>query len=496
MRPLGHPYKFIINKVHEGQWVCQSAAGPIPFRPPKIRHHSPNSSRRRFGMMALLDAKGALMGLNAELRAKVEDYVNRSDREAEPVFVGRKDLFATVASAAQSCADGHPRGQTVCLAGPPGVGKTAFLDALRLRSLGGNWGGPPTLTVGIDPDELHDPRLVLAAVALAMPEKWRSGLSERIRKLMMKFAERAISISAFGARIALAQPEGPPPSLWDGLANLLPKNREAVLCLSVDEAHKLKPTPGEQDNKTLAKLHFGNQRERLPAFALLAGHSQTPDVIARSVSRRLAGGHLKYVQPLGRRESKAYVAGILEHCGVQGSAQEKLRFATWTVDVCGGFPHHLRSAMTALGGEILRADSTRLRDLDTSRMVQEIERLRREYYRHRVAGLRPAMPVVRKVLAKWGPNGATSREAAENDLADAIASVDAQRLARMRKAGIEVAEDLADRMVSRGLLSADEDGERWRCIIPSLRQHVLTDRFETPSPPNLSWVEGVSGCAP
>ncbi len=433
------------------------------------------------------------MGLSAELRTKIVKYVRHADREIEPMFVGREDLFAAVADSALSCADGYPRGQTLCLAGPPGIGKTAFLDALRERSLAGDWGGPPTLTVEVDADELHDPRLVLAAVALALPDNLSGRLDGRVRQSLSDFAKRIISVSALGAQIALTQPEGPPPSLWNGLANLLPKGREAVLCLAVDEAHKLKPTPGQRDNEVLAKLHLGRQRERLPVFALLAGHSQTPEVIAPSVSRRLAGGRLKYVQPLGRSESLEYVAGILEHCEIQGPTQKKRKFAAWTAEVCGGFPHHLRSAMTAFGKEVLRADGARLRDLDVTRMVQEIGRLRREYYYRRVADLRPAMPVVRTVLANWGRDGAVSREEAEDDLADAIAGVDAQRLERMREEDVHTPKRLADRMISAGLLAADEAGERWRCIIPSLRQYALTNQFETPSPPNLSRIEGVSG---
>ena len=427
------------------------------------------------------------MALNAELRTKILNYVRHADREIEPVFVGREDLFAVAADAAGSCADGHPRGQTVCLAGPPGIGKSAFLDALQARSQDNDWGGPPTLTVPVAPDDLWHPHRVLWEIGQALPDDWRKGAVQDVSTFLRSLFRRGFSLGAFGlgASVNAAEDEGGD-VLAEGLFGLLrdaPKG--AAVCLAVDEAHGLEPTPGKPVNLLLRRLHMGKYKD-FPVFALLAGHSQTLNVIRASVSRRLAGGHLKHMQPLSRSESKEYVSGILDYCGIQGPTHRKRKFAGWTADLCKGFPHHLRSAMTALGREALRIDSVRLRDLDASRMAKEVGRLRKEYYQHRMAGLGPATPVVRAVLAKWGPDGAPSLESAADDLADAIADVDARRLARMRKAGIEFAEDVASRMISSGLLSADAQGERWRCVIPSLRQYVLSDQFETPPPPDLA----------
>ena len=419
--------------------------------------------------------------MDAKRKAKIDLYVSHADRGVEPLFVGRKDLFETVRKAALACASGQPQGQTLCIAGPPGIGKSAFLAALRRRELAGR-GGPFTLFAEADPWRLHDPRFVLERLKAVLDAI--KPASQRAKDKAQAAGGRIQSVSAlgFGGAVGPRPPKADP--LAEGLAKALDDAPEDIaLCLTVDEAHQLRPTPGREINELLAMIHAGAY-VRFPLFVLLAGHSQTPDVIQPSVSRRLAGDHLVHMQPLSVRESKEYVQGVLDHCEARGSRR---RLADWIAEECGGFPHHLRSAMTAVAEEMLRTDSTMLRDLDAGRIAQRIAKLRLDYYQRRTEDLGPAMPAVRAVLAKWGPDGAPSREAAEDDLAHAIAGVDAQRLERMREEGAHTPKRLADRMISRGLLAADSEGERWRCVIPSLHQHVLGQQYATPPPPNLRY---------
>ncbi len=432
--------------------------------------------------------------MDKALKLKIERYVNRSDREIEPVFVGRQDLFRTVAAAANACADGHPRGQTVCLAGPPGIGKTAFLAALRTRGLSGDWGGPPVLMAEVSPAKLHDPHFVLAAVARALPTSWRNALDERARQSVQDLIRRVVSVSAFGAQVTLSSPNQAAEFLWEGIQRLTPKGHKAVLCICVDEAHKLKPTPGGQDNldhklkptpggqdnEVLAELHFGCPQDSPPAFALLAGHSQTPNVIETSVSRRLATERLVHMQPLSRSESIEYVRKTLDYCGVRGVGRR--RFAEWAADECGGFPHHLRNVMAAVGEEMLRSDAAELSKLDLKRIAADVGRRRTVYYSARLSGLEAARPLINHLLLKWADKP-VSLDRAMRDVFDAIGSCSVDDRRFLAGAGLDDYVQLVDRMITKGFLAAvDRDGLKWSCIVPSLCEYARTDRHETRAP--------------
>ena len=412
--------------------------------------------------------------MDEDRRKEIQKYVNRSDRAVEPVFVGRKDLFGIVASAASACADGHPQGQTVCVSGPPGVGKSAFIAELARRAQG-NWGGPPLLTVTVDVAELHDAQALLARVDEAAAAV--GGATPRLRGARHELARRGGSVSVAGVGGGLgADPLGGIP--W---AQLKAAAANAVLCVCVDEAQQLKPTPGGASNDVLAALHRG--RADVPAFVLLAGLSHLPDVVEPTISR-LAGGRTVRLQPLDRAEAKAYVRGIFNHLGVQGATRSSHKVIDWVASECGGFPHHLRSAMTALGREMLRSGAADLKGLDLKRMAREMAELRIEYYKSRLSGLRPTMPLVRKLLGQWGREGA-ALERAEDDADALIERQDATRKRRLRAAGIDAGPDLTGAMIKKGLLAADADNERWRCLIPSLRQYALTGTFQTRPPPDL-----------
>ena len=415
-------------------------------------------------------------------RRRIQSYVRRTDRAVEPVFVGRDDLFRMVSDAAGACADGHPQGQTVCVSGPPGIGKTAFLAELRRRGRG-DWGGPPLAAASVPANMLHDPRVVLRSLIEALPDGWcgsdKDGIWERTQAIL----DRGASFNVFGTGLALgaapAEPEGD--ILGDGLDEVLRSLPEgAAVCLFVDEAQQLKPTPGGRSNDLLANIHAG-MYARHPLFVLLAGLAQTPDVIRPSISR-LAGRRSVRMQALARSESKAYINGVLDHFG---ATEPRRRLVDWIVRECCGFPHHLRSAMTALGEEALRADSANLKDLDLNHVAKGMADLRTDYYETRLSGLGPALPLARRLLDDWGSKG-VSRTQAEDDAETQIAQADSSRANLLRRAGLDTGIDLVDAMISGGLLAAGaEYPTRWRCLIPSLRKYALAESFRTTPPPDL-----------
>ena len=409
-------------------------------------------------------------------RRTIKKYVIRADRAVEPVFVGRKDLFEIVASAAEACADGHPDGQTVCVSGPPGVGKSAFIAALRGRGLAG-WEGPPTLVAKVDPWRLHDTRFTLERLTQALAEK---DAVRRTWKKMKAAGARVRGFSVLGLGGAIGPKDPKADFLAEGLAKALADAPEGfVLCLAVDEAHQLQPTPGHKVNELLAMIHAGAYSD-YPLFVLLAGLSHLPDVIRPAISR-LADGRAVRMQPLGRVESKAYIHGVLDHLGAKGANR---RLVDWIARECDGFPHHLRAAMTTLGREMLQTDSADLQNMDLKRTAENLTKRRITYYKDRLSGLRPAMPLVRELLERWGAQGVCLEEA-EDDAQAVIMRQNTERAARLRNAGLDTETKLVGAMISCGLLAADAENAQWRCLIPSLRQYALTGTFRTTSPPNL-----------
>ncbi len=413
-------------------------------------------------------------------RGEIQAYVNRSDREAEPVFVGREDLFGIVASAASACADGHPQGQTVCVSGPPGVGKTAFLTELRRRCRG-QWDGPPLLMAGVGADELRDPQTLLARIDKAALAAAGKGLRKRWRGLRRGFAQRggSITVAGVGGGLGADRSARFP---WEELESVLKAEpKGAVLCVHVDEAQLLTPTPDSAVNHVLSALHQG--RADVPAFVLLAGLSHLPDVVEPTISR-LAGGRTVRLQPLDRADAKAYVRGVFNHLGVQGTTRSRHKVVDWVASECGGFPHHLRSAMTALGREMLRSGAADLKDLDLNRTALEMAELRVDYYQSRLSKLDEVMPPARKLLEKWGPAG-VPREQAKADARAMLTRQDADLKAELQAVGVNTGKALVDLMIRKGLLAANADNRRWRCLIPSLRQYALTGTFQTRPPPDL-----------
>ena len=420
--------------------------------------------------------------MNEAQRERIREYAQLGDRGTEPLFVGREDLFRTVAASAGACVAGQPQGQTVCLSGPSGIGKTAFLTELRRRGRR-DWGGPPLAAASVPANMLHDPRVVLRSLVDALPDDWCGAGKGVILDRIGTILKRGASFSVFGMGAALgpAPPEPEGDILGDGLAEVLRGLPEGVaVCLFVDEAQQLDPTPGKNRNDLLANIHSG-WHARHPLFVLLAGLAQTPDVIRSSISR-LAGRRSLRMQALARSESKAYVNGILDYFGMEGPRR---RLVDWIVCECCGFPHHLRSAMTALGEEVLHVGSANLKDLDLARVAKGIADLREDYYETRLSGLGPALPLARRLLDDWGPEG-VSRERATTDARFLLTKQDESMREEVSAVGMGSGEKLFSAMIGSGLLAAGVDRPpRWRCLIPSLRQYVLTGTFRTRPPPDL-----------
>lgn len=410
------------------------------------------------------------MPLTEQQRRKLLAYIEQKDRETEPVYVGREDLFELVAGNARAAARGNAAGRTVCIAGPPGVGKTAFLTELARRA---EKMDPPMACVSVDPDCLGAPHLVMDAISKQPPDDWGPDAIGKVGKAAGRI--RSLSILGVGASWeGDGDPgEGASTMPWGALDQAMKGSPpKSVICLAVDEAQKLSDTPGSDHNVLLRSLHMGPPPNYAgpPVFAVLAGLLDTPDVLGRSVSR-LAGGNMQYMQCLDDDESPRYVQGTLDHFEVQGVDPGRAALTKWIAGECGGFPHHLRGAMESVADGLLKADSLTLSDLDGALVRTALRERRERYYRKRIEGA--AGHVKRKLgelLLEWGkgprPRDRHEGEAALMDFMDN--ELDEGTLRLMRHRGVGHSADLIDQMVRNGLLMTDAEGGGCRCPIDSL----------------------------
>lgn len=417
------------------------------------------------------------MPLSGPQKVRIGKYFDKADRGGEPVFVGRADLFEVVARNARAAANGDVEGRTVCLAGPPGVGKTAFLRALGERAPGGGWGGPPMACIEIPPAHLRSPARVLAAIAWQLPKDWRPP-TEALLEPLRNISGAGVSVGAAGFnfsatldRQTLESPLMPWEELPTALKRLPPG---AVLCLSVDEAHTLPNTLGEDRNLLLQSVHMGPPPMRRgvppPVFAVLAGHTQTPEVLEPSISQRYATGNLRYLGSLSHDESVSYVLGTLRH--LQGSGRDPHRnaLAQWVAGECGGFPHHLRNALESVAEGMLHADSLQLADLDGAFVADDLRKRRELYYEARAKG---AVATISRqlgaLLRGWslgrGPDG---REQGEVALDSFLRELPPETQGLLAAKGVTNGVALMEEMIRRGVLMHDRAGGGCRCPIDSL----------------------------
>ncbi len=422
------------------------------------------------------------MPLTPVQRLRLEKYRKIGDRGVEPVYVGREDLFRLVADNADAVANGDVAGRTVCIAGPPGVGKTAFLAALAGRSSESGWGGPKMLCVKMPVDALRrGTAAIVDELAKALPEPWRPPtkfIPYVLGKLGVGSFQATLPGQVGGVGLTPEDGERPPSEAvdfpWRDMPRLLGRvPPDMVVCLYVDEAHGLQASAGDR-NVAAASLHEGPpddvSRPGRRLFAVFAGHTHTPDVLRPSISKRFRDGNVHYMGNLSEDESLRYVFGTLDRLGVLAQDINRKPLAHWTVGECGGFPHHLRSAMESIAEGLLQADGLSLAGLDGEFVSQRLRARRERYYGVRTDGVVDmAAPQLGALLRDWSRRSAPVTKAqGRRDLSHLLAGLPEDVRADMAKRGVASGDDLLEEMVGNGALMTDRSGGGCRCPIDSL----------------------------
>jgi len=411
-----------------------------------------------------------LASVNKEQREKLLDYAARGDRKPEPVFVGRDELFRTVAKNLRSViSDGWSTGSTVCITGPAGAGKSAFVEALKKRRSAEALSEIQVHCVEISGADLYSPGCVLASFSKAIAE-WT--VDEGQKK---KLNSPGVSVLGTGGSLSWDQAKRPysytfPADLFhQGAAKLLSnENKKHAFIIVVDEAQKITTSPNVKANALLANLHEG---VNLPIVPVLAGLPNTQENIRETISR-FSYGNEPFIAELSLDESKDYVEKMLNWLGAEGTRSQNKKLTGWIVKECGGWPHHLSNAMKALAEGFVAAQSMQLDNLDGELVSAKIARRRLGYYRARIAGHKEltlckdaAIAVLKKASLLPPPI-----------LNDGLIEETALALKDHPSVGASVAaEELAFALKMSGLLVQREkaDGNcEWICPIANMRRFV------------------------
>ncbi len=431
--------------------------------------------------------------MTPDQRRKLLDYASREDRKPEPVFAGREAFFDVVAKnvrSAKSRIAGDPEGPgdstgtTVCLTGPPGAGKSAFVQALKKRK---DFDGFTAWVVEIPRSDLHHPGCVLATVAGAIKD---FEFDEKLRGRLTGFGI-GLSAAGTGGRMSLSwNPKAPPPFssfpvelFAEGAKKLLARGDAFILV--IDEAQGIDPSPGSKANGLLAHLHQGVP---LPIVPVLAGQPNTQERLRETISgSRYADGNEPFMTGLKDGEARGYVLAMLDWLEIEGMPAQREALAQWIAAECGGWPHHLSNAMKAVAEGLLEASSMRLRAIDGEVVAASLTARRLRYYQSRLssqAEIEACEGAVLQVLGQMdGARAPLERRQLNAALRKALKAHSPER----DVAALELRHALS----MSGLLARNEKtgqggkktGEiEWICPIPSIAHYMETGKHQPEAP--------------
>ena len=405
-----------------------------------------------------------------EWRERLQAYIRLGDRDVEPVFVGRQQLFAEVEEPHNPCherpqvrqSDHRDRRRSGC-------GQVCIRGRVHPPSQGQRQG---RFQLSLNPKTCDQVSLVKAlATALGMK------LAEQ--------THRSKGVSAFGRIFGVgvgAAKDRRPPSIRRcckrrkasrpcrgrrSAKTFGEKQGGRPILLFVDEAQTFRKQQTLHDFIP-KRLHKGAPENSVPIIPVYTGLADTgmklhtEAGLTREVARNAfaLGG-------LSPDESREYARDVIrDYFGMEADADQAANLYDWMVEEGSGWPQHLRTQLEAVAECLLAANSRMLSALDPERLRQTVEHSREEYYGKRATRVEydrfrdVARTLVMETAARDGCDWPTLEEIAHNAL-------DGRRHAPDSKTYIE-------EMVHAGLLAAAAR-RHWALRMPHT-QHEKMDR--------------------
>ncbi len=408
-------------------------------------------------------------------RAELQAFLDLTEGEPPPVFVGRETILKTIETEAckawkgpTAARHGRPK-KTLVVQGAPGAGKTSLLHELQRRTVANTTSGSLRVLI-LNSSTISNPIDILKPLAQMIHQEMAPDFLARYARSRSGGIQAGLAGSGFTAGWAnTTNRADPSPDLmaFRDWVDSLPSDEGLAgpVLIAIDEAQRFREGPETPLAKLLQGLHDMNPKEGpgLPFMLVAAGLG---DTVQRLVDMDLTRGDpLLAVGAFGPGEVQVALSRFCAHCGLDHRpVMDKLLALAET---CEGWPRHLHFALAAVGAAALETDGDLAR-IDWAKVTAATAASRRAYYvRLQSDKMGNAYALVAAVMRAFQDG---------QRKADVVNSID--RLSRPGAAewqipkGLEDGWDFVDHLIHCGALHEGED-KRLSCPIPSFRTYLL-----------------------
>ena len=396
----------------------------------------------------------------------LNNFSHTVDRELSPFFTGRHEETERVLKQIELCVERHNErmstaGHTMLITGPPGIGKSAFLQRLATYT----------------PHCYGDTQIIPVEVNLN-PLRTEQNLNQQItRAIEEEESPIRLILEAFGNTFSdnLGKAIGLPESLNSTLRTIGKQIMQhtktvPVVCILIDEIQ----TATEANGSILRQLH--TQKFSPPILPVFAGLSNAPSVLDDiGISRYSNKAHIP-LGPLPQKDARQAVYQLFGRYHVQGSDKNKEALASLIARNSSGFPQHLHIGLA--GASLMLAESGGVLSDNPRRFAEQVTRAERiatmereKFYASKMNGMLNTYGHTVLDLIYQTQN--KSQYINQNQLIDWAYLSMQRRNPFQHKPAHEEAVELVKQMHRRGILELNPEG-----------------RVEVPIPSMLTWLTG------
>ncbi len=403
-------------------------------------------------------------------------FVNETEKEPPPVFVGREDLLTDIEVKATTGWEKHGRGlagNTIVVQGAPGAGKSSLLVELEKRNNGEGertrrWRDGQRRVLRLAVNQVEAPReTFFELVRLVSPEEGETFLANKTTSwdIAAKIGLELVNVE--GRKGGQTEPSIILTAFQRWLVSEKKRLRGPII-IAVDEAQNITLDKTLHGSRFLRDIH--ENISTLPLSLVLAGLGDTETRVNDAGVTRL-----DRVYSLGRftrAESVDLMQRWCAHFGLAvGSQRPRLAMYCQLAD---DWPRHLHCAQKALGQAVLEHQGRHpdfdgrldhLREPDWVQISARFARYRAEYYRGRQSGeMKDRKALTIDVMRSLTLD--TTKEDVLGTIRCHLGDFDEPARSQQARA-------FRDHLVHQGALQENPDTDIVSCPIPSFRTWLV-----------------------